>query len=45
MEFITGTKTSGGPAYNDILEGRRRNQTVQVSGVVHVKQSVGGGLT
>ena len=45
MEFITGTKTSGGPAYNDILEGGRRNDTVQVSGMVHVKQSVGGGLT
>ena len=45
MEFITGTKTSGGLAYNDILEGGRRNQTVQVSGMVHVKRSVGGGLT
>ena len=45
MEFITGTKRNGGLAYNGLLEGGRRNQTVQVSGMVHVKQSVGGGLT
>ena len=45
MEFINGTRMCGGPAYNDLLEGGRRNQTVQVSGMVHVKRPVGGGLT
>ena len=45
MEFITGTKMSGGLSWNDLLEGGRRNQTVQVSGMVHVKQPMGGGLT
>ena len=45
MECITGTKRIGGLSCNDLLEGGRRNQTVQVSGMVHAKRPVGGGLT
>ena len=42
MEFITGRKDISTLELKDIIGGAGRNQTVQVSGMVHAKREMGG---
>ncbi|ALP93809.1 aspartate--tRNA(Asn) ligase [Intestinimonas butyriciproducens] len=45
MEFLKGMKKTERLELKDIIGGAHRNETVQVSGMVHAKRPVGGGLT
>lgn len=45
MEFLAGVKQSERLELKDMMGGAHRNETVQVSGMVHTKRTVGGGLT
>ena len=45
MEFLKGMKNTERLELKDIIGGAHRNETVQVSGMVHAKRPVGGGLT
>lgn len=45
MEFLAGVKQSVRLELKDMMGGAHRNETVQVSGMVHAKRAVGGGLT
>lgn len=42
MKFVTGLTETGRLECKDIVEGGRRNQTVQVAGMVHAKRVMGG---
>ena len=45
MEFLKGMRKTERLELKDIIGGAHRNETVQVSGMVHAKRPVGGGLT
>ena len=45
MEFLAGEKKDTRLEWKDIMGGAHRNETVQVSGMVHAKRPMGGGLT
>lgn len=45
MEFLAGGRQSLRLEWKDIMGGAHRNETVQVSGMVHAKRPMGGGLT
>lgn len=45
MEFLKGAPKTQRLELKDILGGAHRNETVQVAGMVHARQTVGGGLT
>ena len=45
MEFLNGMRKTERLELKDIIGGAHRNETVQVSGMVHAKRPVGGGLT
>lgn len=45
MEFLKGMKKTERLELKDIIGGAHRNETVQVSAMVHAKRPVGGGLT
>jgi len=45
VEFLKGMKKTERLELKDIIGGAHRNETVQVSGMVHAKRPVGGGLT
>lgn len=42
MEFLTGKTEKKGLELNEIIGGGHRNETVQVSGMVHAKRDMGG---
>ena len=45
MEFLADGRQSLRLEWKDIMGGAHRNETVQVSGMVHAKRPMGGGLT
>jgi nondiscriminating aspartyl-tRNA synthetase len=45
VEFLKGMRKTERLELKDIIGGAHRNETVQVSGMVHAKRPVGGGLT
>ena len=45
MEFLKGMRKTERLELKEIIGGAHRNETVQVSGMVHAKRPVGGGLT